>query len=115
MADEMKVNGSTVRIIKGDSTDLEIQSFVYYAQHNLKVGSGFGTAISVRGGKGGKDRIVTLPDEVIVPLKRHLQGVKLVHERDLGDGAGNVYLPDALARKYPNAGRLWAWIGVISR
>jgi len=50
MADEWKINGRTVRLIKGDITDLEIQSFIYYAQHDLKLGSGFGTAISVRGG-----------------------------------------------------------------
>jgi integron integrase len=66
-------------------------------------------AIVVRAGKGGKDRVVTLPDELIVPLKRQLQGVKLVHEKDLIDGFGDVALPHALARKYPSAGRQWGW------
>lgn len=66
-------------------------------------------AIVVRDGKGGKDRVVTLPDELIVPLKRHLQGVKLTHEKDLRDGLGEIPLPQALARKYPTAGRQWAW------
>jgi integron integrase len=66
-------------------------------------------AIIVRHGKGGKDRAVTLPDELIVPLKRHLQSVKLFHEKDLADGCGDVYLPNALAKKYPSAGRQWAW------
>ena len=50
MPDELRVNGRTLRIIKGDITDLEIESFVYYAQHDLSIGSGFGTAIAMRGG-----------------------------------------------------------------
>lgn len=66
-------------------------------------------AIVVRGGKGGKDRIVTLPDELVVPLRRHLQSVKLLHEKDLGNGFGAVHLPHALARKYPSAATQWTW------
>lgn len=66
-------------------------------------------AIVVRSGKGGKDRVVTLPDELTVPLKRHLQSVKLFHDKDLADGYGDVFLPYALSRKYPTAGRQWAW------
>jgi integron integrase len=66
-------------------------------------------AIVVRGGKGGGDRAVTLPDELIVPLRRHLQSVKLYHEKDLADGFGEVALPYALARKYPDAGKHWPW------
>jgi integron integrase len=66
-------------------------------------------AIIVRRGKGGKDRVVTLPDELIVPLKRHLQSVKLSHEKDLADGLGDVHLPNALQRKYRTAGKQWAW------
>ena len=50
MPDELRVNNSTLRLLMCDSTDLEIDSFVYYAQHDLTLGSGFGTAISVRGG-----------------------------------------------------------------
>ncbi len=66
-------------------------------------------AILVRDGKGGKDRVVTLPDEITIPLRRHLQSVKNTHQKDLADGYGEVYLPHALARKYPNAGVSWAW------
>ena len=66
-------------------------------------------AIFVRQGKGAKDRVVTLPDELILPLKRHLQGVRLLHQRDLVAGGGEVWLPDALARKFPSAGYRWAW------
>jgi integron integrase len=66
-------------------------------------------AIFVRDGKGGKDRVVTLPDELLVPLKRHLQSVKLIHDKDLMDGFGSVHLPYALTRKYPAAAGQWAW------
>ncbi len=66
-------------------------------------------AIVVRCGKGGKDRVVTLPDALVVPLQRHLESVRNLHEKDLRDGFGAVYLPHALARKYPNAARSWAW------
>jgi integron integrase len=66
-------------------------------------------AIYVRNGKGGKDRIVTLADEIIIPLKRHLEVVRTLHERDIADGFGRVYLPHALAKKYPNAEREWKW------
>jgi integron integrase len=66
-------------------------------------------AIVVRNGKGAKDRVVTLPEDLVVPLKRHLQAVKLFHEKDLADGHGAVHLPDALARKYPAAGAEFSW------
>lgn len=66
-------------------------------------------AIYIINGKGGKDRIVTLPDEIILPLQRHLESVKATHEKDLADGCGAVYLPYALARKYPNAAKAWGW------
>lgn len=57
--------------------------------------------ITVRDGKGQKDRLTMLPDVLIEPLQTHLQ--------DLREGFGNVYLPFALERKYPNAGREWGW------
>ena len=66
-------------------------------------------AIVVRNGKGAKDRVVTLADELVLPLQRHLQNVKTRHERDLEAGFGCVYLPYALGRKYPNACREWGW------
>jgi integron integrase len=65
--------------------------------------------IVVRGGKGDKDRVTMLPGAVKADLARHLHGVQRQHERDLQCGAGWVELPWALARKYPNAGREWAW------
>jgi integron integrase len=66
-------------------------------------------AIFVRDGKGAKDRIVTLPDELILPLSRHLANRRTVFERDCAQGFGTVFLPFALARKYPNAEAEWAW------
>jgi integron integrase len=66
-------------------------------------------AIFVRDGKGGKDRVVTLPDELVTPLKRHLLNRRTVFERDCAQGFGTVFLPYALARKYPNAESKWAW------
>jgi integron integrase len=65
--------------------------------------------ITVRDGKGGKDRITMLPDSLVDPLKSHLQRVKTLHERDVAEGYGDVELPDALHRKYPRLGYEWAW------
>jgi integron integrase len=65
--------------------------------------------IVVRGGKGDKDRVTMLPAVVKADLARHLEGVRVQHQRDLQNGAGWVELPTALARKYPNAGREWVW------
>ena len=65
--------------------------------------------IVVRDGKGGKDRVTILPDSLSTPLRAHLCRVKALHEHDLRGGYGHVYLPFALARKYPKADREWAW------
>lgn len=59
--------------------------------------------VIVRDGKGLKDRVTVLPDAAVPDLRRHLCGVKLVHEADLADGFGGVSLPYALATKYPGA------------
>jgi integron integrase len=66
-------------------------------------------AILVRDGKGGRDRVVTLPNELIVPLQRHLVVRQTLFERDVAAGYGAVYLPHALARKYPRAPYEWGW------
>jgi integron integrase len=63
----------------------------------------------VRDGKGSKDRITLLPDKLIQPLQTQLERVKALHQQDLQQGFGAVYLPYALERKYPNANREWAW------
>ena len=65
--------------------------------------------ITVRDGKGEKDRITPMPDSLIQPLQRQLERVRLLHEEDLAAGFGSVYLPNALDRKYPNAATELAW------
>ncbi|HEX8203081.1 MAG TPA: integron integrase, partial [Isosphaeraceae bacterium] len=63
----------------------------------------------VREGKGNKDRVTLLPEVARQPLTDQLRRVRALHERDLSEGYGRVYLPDALARKYPSAERQWSW------
>jgi integron integrase len=63
----------------------------------------------VREGKGDKDRVTMLPAVARHPLLVHLDGVRQLHERDLAEGYGRVYLPHALERKYPHADREWGW------
>ena len=65
--------------------------------------------IVVRSGKGGKDRVTTLPGVLVPELKKQLNHVKRVHEVDLDEGFGRVYLPFALDRKYPHAGIQLGW------
>jgi integron integrase len=68
--------------------------------------------IFVRGCKGGKDRTTILPKNLQDKLERQVQAVKSLHHKDLEEGFGEVYIPEALARKYPNAGRetCWQWL-----
>lgn len=66
-------------------------------------------AIVVRDGKGGKDRVVTLPDELIKPLKYQLNQTRFLHQKDLADGYGRADLPYALKRKWPNADTSFDW------
>ena len=63
----------------------------------------------VRGGKGNKDRSTILPQALVPALKREIQRVKTLHAEDIAAGFGEVYLPDALERKYPSAVRETAW------
>jgi integron integrase len=65
--------------------------------------------ITVRDGKGEKDRVTLLPEIVIEPLQKHLPEVKKQHEADLKAGFGTVYMPYALERKYPNKNKEWGW------
>ena len=65
--------------------------------------------IVVRNAKGAKDRVVPLPHRLIDPLREHLVTVEALFEEDLQRGCAGVYLPNALARKYPNAPREWIW------
>ncbi|MFN0068616.1 MAG: integron integrase, partial [Limisphaerales bacterium] len=63
----------------------------------------------VRQGKGGKDRVTLLPASLHEPLRRHLQAVRERNTADLAAGQGEVWLPDALARKDASAAREWGW------
>jgi len=65
--------------------------------------------VTVRSGKGAKDRVTTFPSSIIPLLENHLAKVEILHQQDLRQGYGEVYLPYALARKYPNAGQEWGW------
>jgi integron integrase len=65
--------------------------------------------ILIREGKGNKDRVTVLPENLVLPLQKHLVRVRVLHDADIAAGFGEVYLPDALALKYPNAARQWGW------
>jgi integron integrase len=65
--------------------------------------------ITVRDGKGGKDRITLWPCRLHAPIAAHLERVRAQHERDLASGLGSVELPSALERKYPRAAFEWGW------
>ncbi len=65
--------------------------------------------ILVRKGKGFKDRVTMLPLSLVEPLKTHLLKVQALHKDDLNTCHGEVYMPMALNRKYPSAGRDWSW------
>ena len=65
--------------------------------------------ITIRDGKGRRDRVTMLPESLCQPLQDHLETVRQQHEADLQAGLGRAPLPDALTRKYPNAAREWGW------
>lgn len=65
--------------------------------------------IVVRDGKGANDRFTVLPTRIVELLQKQLQETQKIYEQDLRRGFGQVYLPFALERKYPNAGKEWAW------
>jgi integron integrase len=65
--------------------------------------------IVIREGKGGKDRVTVLPENLVALLQRQLAHARALHLADLQEGSGSVWMPDALAVKYPNAAKSWAW------
>ncbi len=69
--------------------------------------------IRVRSGKGDKDRVTMLPSAVKEPLRRHLEQVRQDYEADVKNGSAGVPLPNALARKYPNAAKDWSWYWIF--
>jgi len=66
-------------------------------------------SLIIRSGKGDKDRVTPFPSNLEPLLTNHLERVQLIHEKDLPEGFGAVYLPFALARKYPNGATEWSW------
>ena len=68
--------------------------------------------IFIRSGKGDKDRATLLPEIINAPLRKHMELVKVLHTKDMAAGLDAVWLPDALERKYPGAGRElgWQWL-----
>jgi len=68
--------------------------------------------ITIHDAKGAKDRITILPNDLIQPLQTHIEKVEKLHQRDLAQGYGQVWLPFALAKKYPNAATAvgWQWV-----
>jgi integron integrase len=65
--------------------------------------------ISVREGKGGKDRLALLPDRLKEPLRAHLERIRELHGQELARGGGEVYMPVGLSKKYPGAKKSWVW------
>jgi integron integrase len=65
--------------------------------------------ILVRDGKGGKDRVTVLPENLIAPLQEQIAKSRALHQRDLSEGFGSVWLPNALDAKYPGAPKQWGW------
>ena len=65
--------------------------------------------IIVREGKGNKDRVTVLPENLLLPLRAQVQRAHALHDADIAEGFGEVEMPWALALKYPNAGRHWGW------
>lgn len=70
-------------------------------------------ALVVRHGKGGKDRIVMLPQSLVAGLRTQLASAHAVWVKDQADGRAGVEMPDALERKYPRAGAAWPWFWVF--
>lgn len=71
--------------------------------------------VYIRDGKGGKDRVVVFPKSVRDELLARVDRVKKIHDEDVSQGFGHVYIPEALSRKYPNAAREFRWQYVFSR
>lgn len=65
--------------------------------------------IIVRDRKGAKDWVAVLPENILLPLKKQMEKAKLLHDNDVENGLGAVFLTDALAVKYPSSAKSWGW------
>ncbi|MDD5645349.1 MAG: integron integrase [bacterium] len=87
-------------------TGIRLMELVRLRVQDIDFGS---KLIFIRSGKGDKDRTTVFPETVTEPLHKHIKGVKALHEKDLKKGHGEVHLPFALERKYPNANKEFKW------
>ena len=102
-----QLDGTTALILKlAYGTGMRIMEVVRLRVKDVEFARG---EILIREGKGAKDRVTMLPASLMLSLRDHLARVRLLHERDCEQGLGEVFLPFALARKYPKAARDWGW------
>ena len=102
-----QLDGTTALILKlAYGTGMRIMEVVRLRVKDVEFTRG---EILIREGKGFKDRVTMLPDSLMLQLRAHLARVRSLHERDCKEGLGEVFLPFALARKYPKAARDWGW------
>lgn len=90
----------------GYGTGLRLMELLRLRVKDIDFGNGL---LAVHDGKGGKHRVVPLPSSLRSALKAQIDRVDLMHRADLAEGLGAVWLPDALARKYPTASRQFKW------
>jgi len=87
-------------------TGMRVSEFIRLRVKDIDFENGI---LMIIDGKGGKDRSVLFPKKLVDQMRVHLAKIKVLHNGDLEKGYGDVYLPQALGRKYPNAGREWKW------
>jgi integron integrase len=97
-------NGLIVRLLYG--TGMRLLECLRLRVKDVDLSS---LTVTIRDGKGGKDRVTMLPASLVAPLREHLVVRRRWHDVDLSSGHADVELPDALRRKYPSAPREWAW------
>jgi len=90
----------------GYGTGLRLMELLRLRVKDVDFGNGL---IFVRRGKGDKDRLVPLPKSLRDDLREKIKSVSLIHKQDLRDGLGEVFLPDAIAEKFPNAAKDFKW------
>jgi integron integrase len=98
------VEGLTVRLLYG--TGMRLMEAVRLRVKDVDLSM---RQIVVRDGKGAKDRVTVLPDSRVEPLRAQLAVRRVIFDRDCSEKRAEVYLPDALAKKYPSAPREWGW------
>jgi len=87
-------------------TGMRVSEFIRLRVKDIDFENGI---LMIIDGKGGKDRSVLFPKKLVDQMRVHLAKIKVLHNGDLEKGYGDVYLPQALGRKYSNAGREWKW------